>query len=101
MPRGNPDWIRKRQEREAAEAAQTHPDDLVAVGTERSRDLRECIHKDMVLQFGFGPSGWSAVVHHITDKGVYCRPSMHLEPDLSRCTFYSWDEIETQVTGVA
>lgn len=60
---------------------------------------RDRVKKNMVLRFGTGPHVLSVVAHHITERGVFCRPSLHEEVDLSRCIFYSWDEIETQETG--
>ena len=63
-------------------------------------DIRSRIQKNMIIRFGVGPYGWSGVAHKVTDKGVYCRPSLHQEVDLSRCTFYTWQEIETQMSGV-
>ena len=75
--------------------------DEVVVEKVAEPSLRDRIHKNVILSFGVGPHSWSGVVHKVTDKGVYCRANLHEEVDLSRCTFYNWQEIETQVSGVA
>lgn len=61
-------------------------------------DWATTLTKDDILTFGNGPSQWTEVVHKIAERGIYCRPSLHDEPDLSHCRFYSWAELDSNVT---
>ena len=58
------------------------------------------LEKNQVLIFGFGPSRFSGVVHVVGEKGLWTRPDLHKEVDLSHCTFYNWAELGEHVTDV-
>jgi hypothetical protein len=84
-----------------ADGTYSNDSEKVEIKVEKPKTIRERLAKNMVLQFGAGPMSWSGVVHQIVEHGVYCRPDLHKEVDISCCTFYNWEEIETQVVGIA
>lgn len=113
MPKGNPNWIKAKEERLAAEAAASshtiyadgsysnEPSAVVKlepVAPVQKKDETPKVELGQLVVFG-GPYAKSGYVYQIEEGGFWTRPDKNHAPDLMHCNFWSWDYVKQHMKG--